>query len=90
MPICNRRGQVYTGDGFRTLWQKLMRKALETNAIAERFTFHDLRAKAGSDSNDDRLLGHQDVRTLNRHYKRKATRVTPLDPVRPKSFGQQG
>ena len=33
-----------------------------------------------SDSDDDRLLGHEDSRTLNRRYKRKAVKVTPLRP----------
>ena len=57
-----------------------MKRVVETALIAERFTFHDIRAKAASDSDDDRLLGHEDSRTLNRHYKRKAVKVTPLKP----------
>jgi hypothetical protein len=39
-----------------------MNKALGLGVIKERFTFHDLRAKAGSDSESDEdaksLLGH--------------------------------
>lgn len=45
----------------------------------DRFTFHDLRAKAGSDSVDGKLLGHADQRTLNRHYRRKPEVVTPVE-----------
>jgi hypothetical protein len=51
---------------------------MEREVIAERFQFRALRAKTGSDSEDDNLLGHRDPRTLRRHYKRKLTKVTPL------------
>lgn len=52
---------------------------------ADRFTFHDLRAKAGSDSDDTRLLGHADLRTLNRHYRRKPETVQPVEIATPYS-----
>ena len=42
----------------------------------------ELRAKAGSDSESDQLLGHLDTRTLQKHYKRKPLKVKPLDMVR--------
>ena len=71
---------LYTSDGFQAMWQRIMTKVLDEKRIGERFTFHDIRAKAGSDSEDDRLLGPDDARTLNRHYKRKAVKVTPLRP----------
>lgn len=64
----------YTRSGFQTLWQRLMKRLPE----AARFTFHDLRAKAGSDHADGSILGHADGRTLNRHYRRKPERVDPL------------
>ncbi len=76
--ICRRRGHRYTVEGFKSNWQRLMRKCMERGVIAERFQFRDLRAKTGSDSEDDNLLGHEDPRTLRRHYKRKPTKVTPL------------
>jgi integrase len=47
--ICNRQDKRYTSDGFRTIWDRLMRRAAETRAMAERFTFHDIRAKSLSD-----------------------------------------
>ncbi|MBS36922.1 MAG: hypothetical protein CMO26_13485 [Thiotrichales bacterium] len=71
------RGHRYTSSGFQTAWYRLMDNAMEKGAITERFTFHDIRAKAGSDSEDDKLLGN-DIRTLERHYKRKPVTVTPL------------
>jgi integrase len=47
--ICNRQGKRYSSDGFSTIWDRLMRRAAETRAIAERFTSHDIRAKSLSD-----------------------------------------
>ncbi|ADE14129.1 integrase family protein [Nitrosococcus halophilus Nc 4] len=75
-----KHGQPYTGDGFRTLWQKAMRKAIQEGRLdpSMRFAFKDLRTTAGSDASDDNLLGHEDRRTLYRHYKRKPLKVTPL------------
>lgn len=39
-----RKGNPYTDSGFKTMWDRLMRKALQAGVIEERFTFHDLRA----------------------------------------------
>ena len=74
--ICRRDGQRYTGLGFRAMWNRVMRNYVKNGG--EHFTFHDIRAKSGSDTDDDKLLGHQDPRTLHRVYKRKPTEVTPL------------
>jgi hypothetical protein len=60
------------------MWNRVITKALEQGLIAERFTFHDIRAKAGTDTEDDNLLGHQDPRTLARHYKRRPLTVTSI------------
>ncbi len=85
--ICTRNGQQYTVDGFRSIWQRLMGKALDKNVLKERFTFNDLRAKAASDAdNPTELLGHDDPRTTNRVYRRGPRRVTPL---RPKILGNR-
>ncbi|WP_165797264.1 tyrosine-type recombinase/integrase [Solimonas fluminis] len=75
--ICRRDGQPYSADGFQTLWQRHQIECLKQGLIAERFTFHDLRAKAGSDAKDGRLLGHIDARTLNRVYRRAPEKVAP-------------
>jgi integrase len=66
-------GTPYSSDGFRTAWHRAMVKA----ALPETFTFHDLRAKAGSESRDWRLLGHMDQRTFERVYNRLPRKVTP-------------
>jgi integrase len=56
-----------------------MRKTLDEGVMAERFTFHDLRAKAGSEAeNPTELLGHDDPRTTNRIYRRRPRVVTPV------------
>lgn len=76
--LANTLGTPYTEWSFKSAWQRLMRRALDTGVIAERFTFHDLRALAASAHADPtRLLGHQDPRTTNRTYLRGPTRVTP-------------
>lgn len=75
--VCQGNGQPYTRNGFRNAWQKWMRHCIKKGIIADRFTFHDLRAKAGSDAKDGRLLGHLDPRTLRRIYERKALSVGP-------------
>lgn len=74
--LCNRSGRRYTSDGFRSLWDRAMRAAAAEAGI-ERFTFHDLRAKAGTEAEDWRLLGHLDQKTFSRVYDRKPTVVKP-------------
>lgn len=76
--IRTRSETPYTLAGFKAIWQRVIRKAHADGLVAERFTFHDIRAKAGSEAADEKLLGHQDQRTLNRHYRRAPERVTPL------------
>lgn len=75
-----RRGQQYTGDGFRALWQYAMSKYVV--AGGERFTEHDLRAKVASDSEDldvaQARLGHQSRSTTNRVYRRAPSKVEVL------------
>ena len=77
-------GKAYTSDGFRTLWQRAIVEALDNSRPApdapprlQRYTFNDLRAKAGSESRDWRLLGHMDQRTFERVYNRLPRQVTP-------------
>ncbi len=76
-----RDGQRYAPSGFRSVWGRLMVRALKAGVLQERFQFRDIRAKAGSDSENDQLLGHLDTRTLQKHYKRKPLKVKPLDMV---------
>lgn len=39
-----RTGGPYTDEGFKSQWKRLMKGALKAGVVAERFTFHDLRA----------------------------------------------
>jgi integrase len=83
--LCNLQGRPFTSDGFRSNWHRLMVKATtpsenQSASLAERFTFHDLRAKSASDddfaSATDRLA-HQDPRTTQRIYRRKPRKARP-------------
>lgn len=82
--FCNRRGQQYTGSGFRSIWHRKMRSALEKGVLLERFREHDLRGKSSSDvelEHATKLLGHSDSRFTQRVYRRKPERVQPVDRV---------
>jgi integrase len=84
--ICNLQGQPFTESGFRSNWHRLIQTGLKGRkksngevalepVIKESFTFHDLRAKSGSDAEDvqeanDRLA-HDDLRTTQVVYRRK-------------------
>jgi len=80
------RGQPYikddaTANGFDSIWQRFMKKALEKSDLKERFTEHDLRAKVASDTESEHariLLGHANIEITNRVYRRKATKVKPI------------
>lgn len=79
--FATRRGQQYTQDGFRAIWQRKMVKALETGVLKERFRDHDLRAKTGSDTDLNHaasLLAHLDSKTTDKYYRRKIPVVRPL------------
>lgn len=71
------KGKAYTSSGFRAMWNRALEKAIEQEKI-ERFTFNDLRAKAGSESRDWKLLGHLDQKTFERVYNRVPRRVEPV------------
>ena len=56
-------------------------QALDKGIIAERFAEHDLRAKTASDTDLKHaasLLTHDDIKTTQKHYRRKAEIVRPL------------
>lgn len=81
--LLNARGQKLTASGLRSAWRRLWatyaEKCAETEEVPiEHFTIHDLRAKAGSESHDDRLLGHQNPAVLHRVYKRRPEKVKPV------------
>lgn len=75
------RGQKYTDDGFSSIWQRKMDKALKEGILSEKFTDHDIRAKSGSDTSLEhatKLLSHQSSKITQRHYRRQAEKVKPL------------
>lgn len=79
--VCNRKGEQYTKDGFDSVWNRLMAKAVERGKI-ERFQFRDLRRKSASDEADEKTaqerLGHTSAEITNRVYRVKPKKVKPL------------
>jgi len=77
-----KEGERYTSEGFRTMWQRVIKKAVATGAIKSPFTFHDLRAKSASDNADiedaAKLLGHQNSQMTRSVYDRSVRIVQPL------------
>lgn len=78
----NRKGSMYTDNGFRNLWQYAMSSYLAAYPDAERFTEHDLRAKLVSDSEDSLIaqkrVGHRQLSTTQGIYERKPKVVSVL------------
>lgn len=80
------RGQPYmkgdgSANGFDSLWQRFMAKAINSTALTERFTEHDLRAKVASDisiKHAQVLLGHSSSHTTEKIYRRKPNIVKPV------------
>jgi len=68
------RGTPYTEDRLRTMWSRARDRALKERPS---LTFHDLRAKAGTDGDDWHLLGHLDQKTHSHAYDRKPRTVKP-------------
>lgn len=84
--VANRRGKPYTYDGFSTLWDRAVRKAVDAGDLKERFRFRDLRAKSASDDTLEAArerLGHSDGRLTVAFYRRKPARVKPLEFQKP-------
>ncbi len=69
------------------MWARFMDRLLAETKVTERFTEHDLRAKAGSDAETleqaQALLAHASPATTKRIYRRKAEVVAPLKKSRP-------
>lgn len=80
--LCRRDGQRYTSEGFRAMWQRAMRRAVQRGVIAKPFTFHDLRALAATKCATPeiamRLLGHSNISMTLRVYRRGIERVQAL------------
>lgn len=85
--FCTRRGECYFNErdmpeGWNSMWQRFMERVLKETAVTERFTEHDIRAKAASDAETldhaQSLLTHADSRVTDRVYRRKPKKVQPL------------
>lgn len=86
--FCKRDGGGYfneeTGrcDGWNSSWHRFMDRLLKETDLKERFTDHDIRAKAGSDADDDeharKLMSHSSVKMTRRVYRRRPEKVKPL------------
>jgi integrase len=86
--FCNRKGECYFDEengkawGWDSIWQRFMDRVLKETKVSERFHEHDIRAKAGSDSETledaQKLLAHSDSKITNRVYRRKPEKVKPL------------
>lgn len=75
----NERGECNSWD---EKWRKTMAKAIKQTELEEPFTQHDLRAKVGSDAENDQraqeLLDHADVSVTRQHYRRKKRIIRPV------------
>lgn len=84
--FCSRKGEPYFNEGkgstsgFDSIWQRFMAKVIANTKVNERFTEHDLRAKA-TDNIDlehaQKLLAHSNPATTKKIYMRKPTKVAP-------------
>jgi integrase len=77
-----RKGKRYTPNSFGPMWTRARHRA---GVEAHAFHFHDIKAKAVSDSPDDidamNRGGHMDLRTTKRVYRRLPTQIIPLPQV---------
>ncbi|WP_054551309.1 tyrosine-type recombinase/integrase [Pseudoalteromonas lipolytica] len=82
----SKRDKPLTASGIRTAWNKAMTKALASGELKpeQRFQERDLRAKAASDCESiaqaSELLGHSNLGTTKRVYRRGYAKVEALKP----------
>ncbi|RYF57202.1 MAG: hypothetical protein EOO27_16225 [Comamonadaceae bacterium] len=74
-----KQGKPYSKEAFKSLWRTVRSKL---GLQAREITFHDMRAKAASDSASDtaaqELLHHEDVKVTRRVYRRRVPVSVPL------------
>lgn len=86
--FCNKWGKSYyneakeSNSGFDSIWQRTMKeRVIGSTKVIERFTEHDIRAKASSDlptvQAASELLTHSDTKVTDKHYRRKPQEVRP-------------
>ncbi|SDF71853.1 Site-specific recombinase XerD [Onishia taeanensis] len=83
----NSKGECYVNERGESKpwdksWRRSMTRAIELSDLEEGFTRHDLRAKVGSDAEDERraqeLLDHTSPSTTRQHYRRKKRAIRPV------------
>ena len=82
--VCTHKRQPYSTDGFDSIWQRTMRKAIESYGLKGRIRFHFIRRKAATDAETQygrefarRLLAHDDQK-MTGAYVSGIARVKPL------------
>ena len=82
-----RHGKQYGKESFKSLWRTVR---IKLGLKPREVTFHDMRAKAGSDAESDHaaqvLLHHKDAKVTRKVYRRKVPMSTPL----PSAIGGRG
>ncbi|KXJ45836.1 tyrosine-type recombinase/integrase [Marinobacter sp. Hex_13] len=82
----NSNGGCYVGangrcESFDRAWRGSIAKAIKETDLEVPFTRHDLRAKAGSDAENEaraqELLRHSDPAMTRKHYRRKKQMIRP-------------
>lgn len=80
--FCTRQGQSYSDTGFKAMWNRVQIKWADQGG--QRFTFHDIRAKALTDAKklglDAQSLAGHATSAMTEHYikQREFKRVKPL------------
>jgi integrase len=85
--FCTRHGKSYIDEetglatGWQSMWQRFMARLLSETTVKDRFTEHDLRAKAASDTDSleraKELLTHSNSNITRRVYRRKPEVIRP-------------
>ncbi len=76
--LADERGQPLSYWRLAGRFRRMVQTLVAQGLLTEHVTFHDLRRKAGSDTDENsKLLGHLDRRTLQRVYRVKPERAKP-------------
>lgn len=80
--FCTRQGQPYSDTGFKAMWNRVQVKWADQGG--QRFTFHDIRAKALTDAKrlgmDAQSLAGHATAAMTEHYikQREYKKITPI------------
>ncbi len=81
--FCTRQGKPYSDAGFKAMWNRVQVKWAESGG--QRFTFHDIRAKALTDAKKmgmdaQSLAGHKNASMTERYIKQREFKI--IKPLR--------